>query len=46
MLEGKIVANVLRNFKTKSLVPIDEIEIAFELVTRPKTDLKMQFTPR
>lgn len=47
LMEEKIIlANILRNFKVKSLIPIDQIIVAIELVTRNKTPLTVQFTPR
>ncbi|CAG2117895.1 unnamed protein product [Medioppia subpectinata] len=47
LLEEKtILATILRNYTIKSLDHTDVIKIAPELVIRPKTPIRMQFTPR
>ncbi|CAG2175069.1 unnamed protein product, partial [Oppiella nova] len=47
LLEEKtILATILRHYTIKSLDHRDVIKIAPELVIRPKTPIRMQFTPR
>lgn len=47
MMEEKIVvANVLRNYKLRSLHQRDKIRVVAEMVLRPKNGLFVQFTPR
>lgn len=47
LAEEKIVlANILRRFKVKSLDQQDQVELAAEIVLRPRSGLKVQFTPR
>ncbi|XP_077541892.1 cytochrome P450 4c3-like [Haemaphysalis longicornis] len=47
LAEEKIVlANILRHFKIKSLEQRDKVELVAEIVLRPRSGLKIQFTPR
>lgn len=47
MLEVKsMVAHLFRHYHIESLVPIDQIDYAFELVTRPKCPLSVMLIPR
>lgn len=44
--EKIVIANVLRRFKLKSLDQRDQINLVSELVLRPKSGLRIQFTAR
>ncbi|XP_077541889.1 cytochrome P450 4c3-like isoform X2 [Haemaphysalis longicornis] len=47
LAEEKIVlANILRRFKIKSLDHQDQVELAAEIVLRPRSGLRIQFTHR
>ncbi|XP_049271481.1 cytochrome P450 4c3 isoform X2 [Rhipicephalus sanguineus] len=44
--EKIVIANILRRFKLKSLDQRDQINLVAELVLRPKSGLRIQFTAR
>lgn len=44
--EKIIIANILRRFTLKSLDQRDQVELVSELVLRPRSGLRIQFTPR
>ncbi|XP_075549816.1 cytochrome P450 4c3-like isoform X2 [Dermacentor variabilis] len=44
--EKIVIANILRRFKLKSLDQRDEVNVVSEMVLRPKSGLRIQFTPR
>lgn len=44
--EKIVIANILRRFKLKSLDQRDEVNVVTEMVLRPKSGLRIQFTPR
>jgi cytochrome P450 len=47
MMEAKsMVAHVYRNFHVQSTLPLDKLEYAIELITRPKSPLMVVMTPR
>lgn len=46
-IEDKIMlAQILRRFKVDSKVPIDELQLQFEIVLRPAQGIQIKFTPR
>uniref|UniRef100_A0A131YYE1 Cytochrome n=1 Tax=Rhipicephalus appendiculatus TaxID=34631 RepID=A0A131YYE1_RHIAP len=44
--EKIVIANILRHFRIKSLDQRDQVEIVSEMVLRPRSGLRIQFTPR
>ncbi|KAL1473959.1 hypothetical protein MTO96_038338 [Rhipicephalus appendiculatus] len=44
--EKIIIGNILRRFTIKSLDQRDQVEIATEIVLRPRSGLRIKFTPR
>ncbi|XP_037576391.1 cytochrome P450 4c3-like [Dermacentor silvarum] len=44
--EKIVVANILRRFKIESLDHRDQVALAFEMVLRPRSGLRIKFTPR
>ncbi|KAH7981263.1 hypothetical protein HPB49_022808 [Dermacentor silvarum] len=44
--EKVILAHILRRFNVSSKVPIDELELAIDLVLKPIQGLELKFTPR
>lgn len=47
MMEAKLmVAHIFRHFHVKSTLPMDQLDYAIELITRPKSPLKAILTPR
>lgn len=44
--EKIVIANILRRFKVKSLDQRDQVNIVSEMVLRPKSGLRIQFTAR
>ncbi|XP_050050666.1 cytochrome P450 4c3-like isoform X1 [Dermacentor andersoni] len=44
--EKIVIANILRRFTIKSLDQRDQVELVSEMVLRPRSGLRIQFTPR
>ncbi|XP_077541897.1 cytochrome P450 4c3-like isoform X2 [Haemaphysalis longicornis] len=44
--EKIVIANILRRFKIKSLNQRDQVALAAEIVLKPRSDLRIEFTPR